>query len=65
MAIFINGMTKQETTDLTIAMAHSGEILNLSTLGEIIVDKHSTGRSWRQSFSYFITNSKLPWCYGC
>lgn len=43
MAIFINGMTDQETTDLSLAMANSGEILNLSTLQEIIVDKHSTG----------------------
>lgn len=36
-------MTKQETTDLTIAMANSGEILDLSKLNKIIVDKHSTG----------------------
>ena len=42
MAIYINGMNYRETTDFTIAMANSGEILSLSELGTV-VDKHSTG----------------------
>ena len=43
MAIVINGMNEQETIDLTDVMLHSGDILDLSDINGIIVDKHSTG----------------------
>ena len=43
MAIYINGMTDEEIKDFTLAMAYSGEVLDLSMFGENVVDKHSTG----------------------
>lgn len=43
MAVLLNGMNDRETTDLTMAMAHSGEVLDLTGVVPIAVDKHSTG----------------------
>ena len=43
MAVLLNGMTAQETTYLTLAMANSGYILDLSGVAPIVVDKHSSG----------------------
>lgn len=42
MAIYIKGMNYRETADFTLAMANSGEVLDLTELGNV-VDKHSTG----------------------
>ena len=42
MAIFLRGFDETETTQLTQAMAHSGEMVNLDHLG-LVADKHSTG----------------------
>ncbi len=43
MAILLNGMSRQEIRDLTLAMIASGERMSFAGLGKVTVDKHSTG----------------------
>ncbi|MFN7208950.1 MAG: thymidine phosphorylase [Aggregatilineales bacterium] len=43
MAVYLRGMSRRETIDLTMAMAHSGDTLDLKDVLPISVDKHSSG----------------------
>jgi pyrimidine-nucleoside phosphorylase len=43
MAILLRGMTHREASDLTLAMAGSGDTLDLHSIAPFVVDKHSTG----------------------
>src|SRR5579859_6737871 len=43
MAVYIRGMSRRETRDLTMAMAHSGDVLSMADILPISVDKHSSG----------------------
>jgi pyrimidine-nucleoside phosphorylase len=43
MAVLLRGMTHREAADLTLAMARSGDTLDLHQVAPFVVDKHSTG----------------------
>lgn len=43
MAAYLNGLSDEETIEMTLAMAESGEMIDLDFLGDKVVDKHSTG----------------------
>lgn len=43
MAVLFKGMTDRETSDLTMAMAESGDTVDLSVFGDLSCDKHSSG----------------------
>lgn len=43
MAVYLRGMSERETCDLTLAMARSGEMLDLNDVAPIVADKHSSG----------------------
>ena len=57
MAIVWRGMSRRETSDLTMAMVRSGDTMDLSSISGVKADKHSTQETFSSSSIIFFPNS--------
>ena len=53
MAIYMRGMSDQETFELTASLVRTGTVADLSSLGVASVDKHSTGGVGDKGWSFY------------